>query len=246
MTATQTQIRRDTAGNLASVTPVNAELGYDETNKRLLVGDGTTLGGIPHTSFQDDRNGTFIRGTVGGTANAITLTLTPSALSYATGMRVGFIATSTNSGSVTIDVNGLGTRTLQKLDSGSLQNLAGGDIVSGVYYEAIYNGTVFQLTTMYGAGLVSVGQGDLRTSTGTITAINSPLGAGVDSSFLLNNNRNQFTSSYVSTISVKLSSSTVGTLYTLPGGQYGFYPLARDSGSGFQFQQRYITSSPPI
>lgn len=251
MTATQTQIRRDTAGNLASATPVLAELGYDETNKRLLVGDGTTLGGIPHTSFQDDRNGTFIRGTVGGTANAISLTLSPAALSYATGMRIGFIATSTNSGSTTVNVSGLGTRTIQKLNSGSLQNLASGDIVSGVYYEAIYNGTVFQLTTLYGAGLVSVGQGDLNTSVGTGSLSTNVTVVSTAEVMLNRSSLSSVPTGFTSRISDLLfgGPTTSGSSATLPGGQYGFYPRIRrvqtGNASRIEYQQRYITSSPP-
>ena len=48
MAANQVQIRRDTAGNLATSTPATGEVGYDTTNKRLVVGDGSTSGGIKH------------------------------------------------------------------------------------------------------------------------------------------------------------------------------------------------------
>lgn len=249
--ATQVQIRRDTATNLALATPALAELGYDQTNERLLVGNGVQVAGIPHASFNDARNGNFIRGTVGGSANALTLTMTPPPISYATGMRIGFIASSNNTGSATINVNGLGIRTMQKFSGSSLTNLASGDLVSGVYYEAVYTGTIFQLVTLYQSGLTSVGQGNLRTSTGTISQTYNTANSGK------------------------------GVQLILPGGMYGFIPMTSVSslsnsypnlaigrtgqatgfalGAFFQWtgqlsgtnttvsaQQRYITSSPPF
>lgn len=248
--ATQVQIRRDTASNLATTTPVEAELGYDQTNKRLLVGDGSTLAGIPHVNYMDGRIGTFQRGTVGGTANAITLTLSPAALSYQAGMEVWFLASGTNTGATTLNIDGLGTRNIQKLKAGALQSLEAGDLVSGVFYKAIYNGTAFQLTTLYSSGLESVSQGNLNTSQGT------------------------FSSSTVSPIATG-SNIRYGTNYvTLPGGTYGFnlesYQANNSlcgwlfSGKAFDYvagvvpwvddalnrtvngRQRYITSSPPF
>lgn len=260
--ATQVQIRRDTAANLAVTTPVEAELGYDQTNKRILIGDGSTAAGIPHVNYNDGRIGAFQRGTVGGTANAITLTLSPAALSYQTGMEIWFLASGTNTGSTTIDIDGLGTRTIQKLKAGSLQNLEAGDLVSGVFYKTIYNGTNFQLTTLYSSGLESVSQGNLNTSTGTFSTTTSILAATTGSG---------------STSGIYISSSSIAS----PGGQYGFevesyglntttykgwfsghsalasygnnfiaFDMYRNSaptpGGTVQGRQRYITSSPPF
>src|SRR4051812_17414765 len=101
MTTTQTQIRRDTATNLNAATPAEGELGYDKTNKRLVIGDGTTLGGIKIPSAKDVQNQTFDYATVGGTGNAITLTHTPPRTSYAAGQRSVFKATADSSTAVT-------------------------------------------------------------------------------------------------------------------------------------------------
>lgn len=245
--ATQLQIRRDTATNLNSTTPVEAEPGYDQTNKRFIIGDGSTQGGIPHLSYNDARSNTFLTGSVGGTANAITLAMNPSPSSYVTNMEVIFQATASNTNSTTININGIGNRTIQKLKSGTLQNLDSGDIISGIFYKIIYNGTVFQLITVYGAGLQNVSQGDLNTSTGTFSSTvssggtvptySNPIvlpggqyGFGIESS-------NQFN-----------SISIVGWIYAGTGYSYTSSAIAICFVSGpyvVNGRQRYITSSPP-
>lgn len=250
--ATQVQIRRDTAANLAVTTPVEAELGYDQTNKRILIGDGSTAGGIPHVNYLDARNAVFNRGSIGGTANAITLTLSPVATSYQTGMEISFIATGTNTGATTIDIDGLGTRNIQKIQGGALQSLEAADIISGCIYTIVYNGSSFQIMGTGSIGAASISQGDLNTSTGTFSE--NSWTAVVASVFYIGNNS-----------------------ITAPGGQYGFSLQTTDdtnasyagwvySNSSSTFttrysaiakhtgtvtgnsrgQQRYINSSPPF
>ena len=110
MTATQTQIRRDTATNLNAATPASGELGWDTTNKRLVGGDGTTAGGIKIPNAPDVQKQTFTAATVGGTGNAITLTHSPVVASYVTNLRTIFKATNDSSSAVTINVDGLGVK----------------------------------------------------------------------------------------------------------------------------------------
>src|SRR5579863_1244507 len=43
----QVKRRRDTAANIASFTPAQGELIVDLTNNRVIVGDGSTVGGWP-------------------------------------------------------------------------------------------------------------------------------------------------------------------------------------------------------
>lgn len=246
--AKQVQIRRDTAANLATTTPVEAELGYDQTNKRLLVGDGSTLGGTPHGNYIDIRTSAFHRGTVGGTGNAITLALSPAAGSYQTGLKIGFIAGSSNTGSVTINVNGLGNRTLQKLSAGTLVNLVSGDLVAGVYYEAVYSGSIFQVTTIYGAGIVSVSQGDLNTSGGTVTTSSSTFvtltmpggqyGFYPQTRATASSGNTAYAAVIAENTGISTSYATRIALRIVPAGSVSS-PLA----AAFQ---RYVTSSPPF
>lgn len=145
MTTTQTQLRRDTATNIAASTPAAGEPFYDTTNKRLGVGDGVAAGGIPHVSAPDLQKGNFVYSAVGGTANAITLTNSPPVGSYGNGVGLQFKATGTNTGAVTVNVDGLGTKNVYKLYNGTLQALSAGDIVSGAIYDITYDGTQFQI-----------------------------------------------------------------------------------------------------
>lgn len=147
--STQVQIRRDSAANLASVTPVAGEAGYDTTNKNLIVGDGSRVGGIPHPSYAHIQNQRFTFATsVGGTANAITIDLAEDLDAYAQGVVVEFEAASNNTGATTLNVSGLGVKTLKKISSGGLGDLSVNDLVSGVIYRAVYDGTYFQLINL--------------------------------------------------------------------------------------------------
>ncbi|WP_435007976.1 hypothetical protein P12x_005242 [Tundrisphaera lichenicola] len=144
-TATQTQIRRDTATNLNAATPAEGELGYDKTNKRLVVGDGTTAGGTKIPSAKDVQNQTFTNGTVGGTGDAITITNSPAITAYVSGQRFTFKAGAANTTAVTVNVDGLGTKNVKKMNNGALAALVANDIISGGTYDVFYDGTQFQI-----------------------------------------------------------------------------------------------------
>jgi hypothetical protein len=145
-TATQTQIRRDTATNLTAATPASGELGYDTTNNRIVVGNGTTAGGIKIPSAKDVQNQTFEYATVGGTGNAITLTHSPTRTAYAAGQKSVFKATADSSTAVTINSDGLGTRNVKMMINGVLSALdSTNKIISGGMYEVLDDGTQLQL-----------------------------------------------------------------------------------------------------
>ena len=81
-------------------------------------------------------------GTVGGTANVITLTPTAALATYTTGVAYFFTAGATNTGATTVAVSGLAAKTIVRLDNAAL---TGGEIVSGSQYAIIYDGTSFRL-----------------------------------------------------------------------------------------------------
>lgn len=83
-------------------------------------------------------------GTAGGTANALTLALTPAITAYAAGQAFRFKAAATNTGAVTVAINGLSTKAIQ--ESGAA--LAGGEILQDGIYEIVYDGTQFQLSSL--------------------------------------------------------------------------------------------------
>lgn len=193
MVATQTKFRRGTNTDILGFVPAEGEIVVDMTNDRPVLGDGTKAGGYPIPNFVDIQMQSFTRGTVGGTADAITLTLTTPILAYASSLKLGFVPTSTNTGPVTIDVDGKGPQDLQKYDGSGLGDLEAGDLVPGVYYEIYHDGSQFQMASS-GSGITAVSQGDLNTLTGSVSVSSSSSGA------------------------------TSAGLYTLPGGEYGFYP----------------------
>jgi hypothetical protein len=82
-------------------------------------------------------------GTAGGTADALTITTSPTFSAYVTGMQLLFKAgASPNTGAATLQANGIaGPKAIQK-DGAAL---AAGDIAANKWYRVIYDGTAFQL-----------------------------------------------------------------------------------------------------
>lgn len=85
--------------------------------------------------------------TVGGTANAITLTPSNTSFptSYVAGEQFQFKATGTNSGATTININSLGFVNIFKKTSSGVAACAGGEIQSGDNVLISYDGTQFQI-----------------------------------------------------------------------------------------------------
>jgi len=104
--------------------------------------DGTALSHAARVT-QLQKNAVNWGGTVGGTADALTLTLNPVPSAYQAGMTFRFIIGTTNTEAVTLDVNSLGTKSLKTRGDASL---AGGELVAGAVVEAVYDGTAFRLT----------------------------------------------------------------------------------------------------
>jgi hypothetical protein len=79
--------------------------------------------------------------TVGGTVDAITLTPFPAITGYAAGQEFLFIAAGANTGAVTVNVSGLGVKSLTKNGATSL---SASDITSSAIVRIVYDGTRFQ------------------------------------------------------------------------------------------------------
>lgn len=94
----------------------------------------------------------------GGTANAITLSSYNARQGVSImpeGATFRFIATATNTGSVTVDVQGIGAKTIRK--NGFSSNLEAGDLESGKVYEIFYSSSADQFELLNIPTLTSSG-----------------------------------------------------------------------------------------
>ena len=80
-----------------------------------------------------------------GTANTYAIAPSPAISAYTAGQQFTFKATNANTGASTLNVSGLGTKTINKLNGSTA--LAGGEIASGQIVSVEYDGTNFQMTS---------------------------------------------------------------------------------------------------
>lgn len=176
----QVQIRRDTDADVMAGTPVEGEVWYNITKKRLHAGDGVTAGGIILPNAADLMGQSFTAATAGGSANALTLSLPVAPAAYAKYQRFTFEAASTNTGPATLSVNGLSAIGLRKVSSGALAALDAGDLISGLIYSVVYNGSYFVLE---GGAAASSAMGELLSVVNASGAGTIDFTSGIDSSY---------------------------------------------------------------
>lgn len=87
----------------------------------------------------------FSYATATGAVNTYAITLSPAPVAYTTGMRISFLSNLANTASATVNVNGLGAKTIKKL--GGSTDLVSGDIALGMIVECVYDGTNFEMLT---------------------------------------------------------------------------------------------------
>lgn len=92
--------------------------------------------------------------TVGGTADAITLTPSIAITAYAAGQRFSFIASGDNTGAATVAVSGIAGAKDIKRNDGANTALSAGDIQSGAIVDIEYDGTRFLLLSVNSAATV--------------------------------------------------------------------------------------------
>ena len=139
------------SGNITNCTgsPI---LGWNPPTADLPMG-GHKFSGISNgaaanefASFGQTQNsdGTFLTGVAG--TNAITATL-PVLSAYALGQTFTLIPAVTNTGAVTLNINGIGAIAVTK---GTATALAGGEISAGSVYQVTYDGTRFLISNVPG------------------------------------------------------------------------------------------------
>lgn len=139
--ATQVQRRKGTEAQCNAMTPADAEIIVDQTNDTLRVGDGSRQGGFIMPNAFNIQQSKFTFAVAAGTANAITLDIPylPSVLAQPFTCR--FKASLTNSGAMTASIGPLGPFNLRKVSEGSIVALTGGEVISGCFYDLVYDGS---------------------------------------------------------------------------------------------------------
>lgn len=77
--------------------------------------------------------------------DTITGSLTPALTSYTAGQSFSFVTAGANTGAVTININGLGAKSITKFGTSAL---IAGDLPSGSLVQIVYDGTRFQLANL--------------------------------------------------------------------------------------------------
>lgn len=111
-----------------------------------------------------------------GSGTAYVATLVPAATAYTAGQVVRFKADVANTAACTVNVNGLGAKSLKKQAPGGtgLVALAANDIAIGQVVEAVYNGVDFEVVSPCGGFFVSA---EIAISTGLMGNVAHGLGA---------------------------------------------------------------------
>lgn len=171
---TQTVISSTVANN------VNTDIATEITNSVPRDGQAPPTANLPMGTFrhtgvgnaaattdyaaagQVQNNSMTYGGNAGGSANTITISLTPPLGAYAAGQEFNFKATAANTGAATLNIGGLGAKTILKAGAALVAN----DILNGDLVTVIYDGTQFQMR-IGAAGTTSVNS---VTGTGLATA----------------------------------------------------------------------------
>lgn len=170
-----------TAGSVYYLSTTGAISTTKGANIRLVgqVPNGSTTTIVTNFSAGDpelvlvDGSRTYVADT--GAADVYAITLVPAISAYKTGQTFTFKATNANTTTSTLNVNGLGAKTIKKLGS---TNLAANDILASQIVQVQYDGTNFQMMSPVGnAPMTSTGDASGLT-VGIVIPIMKSLTAG--------------------------------------------------------------------
>lgn len=168
MAATETKHRRGTEAENAAFTGAVGEWIYTTDGKRGYWHDGTTAGGIAVPTAFDLQKSTYIAADISGpdSTGEYSVTLTPTPAAYSEYMVILGTVVGASVGDDTLNVNGLGGKTIKK--NGGADNLNAGDLSAGGTYLFVYDGTNIQLISGAGSGTWSVIERSTVTSVATV------------------------------------------------------------------------------
>ena len=136
--------------------------------KHTGVADGSARN--DYAALGQIQDSAVIYGTAAGTANALTLTLSPAITAYVAGMTLRVKVNTTNTGAATINVNSVGAKNIKMQDGSAL---IGGEMVASRIVTLSYDGTNFLLTAFEPAWTdwtpSSSASGSMTTSSDSIT-----------------------------------------------------------------------------
>lgn len=103
----------------------------------------------------------------GGSANTYTASPSPALLAYTAGITINVTIANTSTGTSTLNVSGLGAKTITKLNGTT--NITKGDLVSGSTYQFVYDGTNFAVEvptqTLNGISTITASSSAIVTTT---------------------------------------------------------------------------------
>jgi hypothetical protein len=116
----------------------------DLTQNQMItvVYDGTNFQMVNAAHGLLTQNLSAIYAADGGGSDSYSITLVPSIASYSTGLMINFKANTANTGAASLNINGLGAKTIVKDGSLTLNN---NDIKASQIVQVIYDGTNFQM-----------------------------------------------------------------------------------------------------
>jgi hypothetical protein len=229
-----------------------------------LTGLGAGTAATDAAQYGQLQAGATTIATVTGT-DTLVGTLTPAPTAYAAGNLFSFVASATNTGAATININSLGAKSITKQGTTAL---VAGDIVSGQISLIEYDGTRFQLlnpsslsvssisfgstgltpatatngaVTVAGTLAVANGGTGVTTSTGTVSVVlsNSPT---LTNPTVTNYVETPFTANSSTAITLALTNGTV-QIITLTGNATITMPTATSGKSFILFLKQDATGS---
>ena len=138
----------------ATQAEIDAATGAGGTSARLFVNPSTLATSIYGTRLPTANEKTILTALLTSTdwyaatssgSDTYAITVSPAIGAYATGQRFRFKADVANTGACTLNVSGLGAKTIKKRVSADLDT---GDILASQIVEVVYDGTNFQLISI--------------------------------------------------------------------------------------------------
>ena len=190
----------------AAASNVLTRLGIGSTGQILTVS-----GGLPSWQSPTSSNVSYVADT--GAANAYVATLVPALASYTAGTLVQFKANNANTTTSTVNVNGLGVKTIKKL--GGATDLASGDIAAGMVVSLEYDGTNFVMLNPVANILLSAS-----------SIVSSIYGNGADGNVTINSNTTL-------TSDMNYNDLTINSTFTLTTAGYRVFVAGTLTNNGF-------------